>query len=89
MIGKLLHGFLPLGPYLVTADTIKDPQTLGIRCRDNGELMQDSSTSDMIFGVAEIIAFLSDSVRGANGKRDFNGRATHLPIERPTFRHPS
>lgn len=59
MIGKMLDGFLPLGPYLVTADTIKNPQTLGIRCRVNGELMQDSSTSDMIFSVAEIIAFLS------------------------------
>ena len=59
MIGKMLDGFLPLGPCLVTTDTIKDPQTLGIRCRVNGELMQDSSTSDMIFSVAELIAFLS------------------------------
>lgn len=59
MIGKMLDGFLPLGPYLVTADSIKDPQTLGIRCRVNGELMQDSSTGDMIFSVAELIAFLS------------------------------
>lgn len=38
MIGKMLDGFLPLGPYLVTADTVKDPQSLGIRCRVNGEL---------------------------------------------------
>ena len=58
MIGKMLDGFLPAGPYFVTADTI-NPQALGIRCRVNGELMQDSSTGDMIFCVAEIIAFLS------------------------------
>lgn len=58
-IGKMLDGFLPLGPYLVTADTIKDPQALGIRCRVNGKLLQDSSTSDMIFSVAELIAVLS------------------------------
>jgi 2-keto-4-pentenoate hydratase/2-oxohepta-3-ene-1,7-dioic acid hydratase in catechol pathway len=59
MIGKMLDGFLPLGPYLVTTDAIRDPQTLGVRCRVNGELMQESSTSDMIFSVAELIAFLS------------------------------
>ncbi len=38
MIGKMLDGFLPLGKYLVTADTVKDSQSLGIRCRVNGEL---------------------------------------------------
>jgi 2-keto-4-pentenoate hydratase/2-oxohepta-3-ene-1,7-dioic acid hydratase in catechol pathway len=59
MIGKMLDGFLPLGPFLVTADDIPDPQALRVQCRVNGELRQDSSTSDMIFSVAEIIAFLS------------------------------
>jgi 2-keto-4-pentenoate hydratase/2-oxohepta-3-ene-1,7-dioic acid hydratase in catechol pathway len=59
MIGKMLDGFLPLGPFLVTTDDIQDPQSLRIQCRVNGEVRQDSSTSDMIFSVAEIIAFLS------------------------------
>jgi 2-keto-4-pentenoate hydratase/2-oxohepta-3-ene-1,7-dioic acid hydratase in catechol pathway len=59
MIGKMLDGFLPLGPFLFTTDDIPDPQTLRIQCRVNGEVRQDSSTSDMIFSVAEIIAFLS------------------------------
>ena len=59
MIGKMLDGFLPLGPFLVTTDDIPDSQTLRIQCRVNGEVRQDSSTSDMIFSVAEIIAFLS------------------------------
>jgi 2-keto-4-pentenoate hydratase/2-oxohepta-3-ene-1,7-dioic acid hydratase in catechol pathway len=59
MIGKMLDGFLPLGPFLVTTDEIPDPQVLRIQCRVNGEARQVSSTSDMIFSVAEIIAFLS------------------------------
>jgi 2-keto-4-pentenoate hydratase/2-oxohepta-3-ene-1,7-dioic acid hydratase in catechol pathway len=59
MIGKMLDGFLPLGPFLFTTDDIPDPQTLRIQCRVNGEVRQDSSTSDMIFSVAEIVAFLS------------------------------
>jgi 2-keto-4-pentenoate hydratase/2-oxohepta-3-ene-1,7-dioic acid hydratase in catechol pathway len=43
----------------VTTDDIPDPQALRIQCRVNGEVRQVSSTSDMIFSVAEIIAFLS------------------------------
>ncbi len=59
MIGKMLDGFLPLGPYLVTADEVPDPQALRIKGSVNGAVMQDSSTSDMIFTVAEIISHLS------------------------------
>jgi 2-keto-4-pentenoate hydratase/2-oxohepta-3-ene-1,7-dioic acid hydratase in catechol pathway len=59
LIGKSLDGFLPLGNYLVTADEIGDPQSLQLKCTVNGELRQNSNTSDMIFSVAEIIAFLS------------------------------
>ncbi|RDI97331.1 FAA hydrolase family protein [Dyella solisilvae] len=57
--GKMLDGFLPVGPYLATHDEIPDPQTLGIHCFVNGEKRQGSSTGDMIFGVASLIAFLS------------------------------
>lgn len=59
MIGKMMDGFLPLGPYLVTADEVPDPQALQIRGLVNGAVMQESSTSDMIFTVAEIISHLS------------------------------
>jgi 2-keto-4-pentenoate hydratase/2-oxohepta-3-ene-1,7-dioic acid hydratase in catechol pathway len=48
-----------MGPVLVTADEIPDPQTLSIRTRVNDRVMQDSSTRHMIFGVAELVAFLS------------------------------
>ncbi len=57
--GKSFDTFCPLGPVLVTADEISDPQGLGVRCVLNGELMQDGHTRDMIFPVAELIAFIS------------------------------
>ncbi|MCF7992940.1 MAG: fumarylacetoacetate hydrolase family protein [Thiohalocapsa sp.] len=57
--GKSFDGFCPLGPVLVTADEIPDPQRLDVRCILNGQIMQQGNTSDMIFGVAVLIAFLS------------------------------
>ncbi|MFC1798539.1 fumarylacetoacetate hydrolase family protein [Thermodesulfobacteriota bacterium] len=57
--GKSFDTFCPLGPEIITADEIPDPQTLQIKCILNGETMQDANTSDMIFSVAEIIAYLS------------------------------
>ena len=59
--GKSLDTFCPLGPWLVTADEIADPQDLGIRCRVNGQTMQDSHTRHMIFQVAYLISFLSQA----------------------------
>jgi 2-keto-4-pentenoate hydratase/2-oxohepta-3-ene-1,7-dioic acid hydratase in catechol pathway len=59
MLGKTLDGFLPLGPYLVTADDIANPQNLGLRCYVNGQKRQDSNTSDMVFSVAEIVSYAS------------------------------
>lgn len=57
--GKSCETFNPLGPYLVTADEIGDPQDLRLQSWVNGEARQDSNTRDMIFGVAEIIYQLS------------------------------
>lgn len=57
--GKGLDGFCPLGPWIVTADEVPDPQALAVRLRVNGELKQDSSTRQMIFPVARLIAELS------------------------------
>lgn len=59
LLGKTLDKFLPVGPYVVTADEIADPQDLSIKGWMNGELRQNSNTADMIFSVAEIIAFAS------------------------------
>jgi 2-keto-4-pentenoate hydratase/2-oxohepta-3-ene-1,7-dioic acid hydratase in catechol pathway len=59
--GKSFDTFCPLGPVVVTADEIPDPQALALGTRVNGEVMQDSSTAQMLFGVAELLAFCSRS----------------------------
>ncbi len=58
---KTFDTFCPLGPWMVTADDIPDPQRLRVRSIVNGHVMQDSSTADMIFDVATLVAFLSGS----------------------------
>jgi 2-keto-4-pentenoate hydratase/2-oxohepta-3-ene-1,7-dioic acid hydratase in catechol pathway len=60
--GKTQDTFCPIGPWLVTSDEIPDPQTLGIQCRVNGQVLQDSNTSEMVFGVAELISFISQGI---------------------------
>ena len=57
--GKWLDGSAPLGPWFVTADEIPDPQALTMELRLNGEVRQSAETSQMIFGVAQLIAFAS------------------------------
>ncbi|MFR9726121.1 fumarylacetoacetate hydrolase family protein [Streptomyces sp. MS19] len=57
--GKCCETFNPLGPVLVTADEVPDPQALRLRSWVNGEARQDSSTADMIFGVAQLVHELS------------------------------
>jgi 2-keto-4-pentenoate hydratase/2-oxohepta-3-ene-1,7-dioic acid hydratase in catechol pathway len=59
--GKSLDSFCPLGPAVVTADELGDPQALALRTRVNDEVVQSSSTAEMIFGVAELLAFCSRS----------------------------
>lgn len=59
LLGKTLDKFLPIGPYLVTPDEAGDPQNMSVKGWLNGELRQNSSTADMIFSVAQIIAYTS------------------------------
>ncbi|PJF42305.1 MAG: fumarylacetoacetate hydrolase [Candidatus Thermofonsia Clade 1 bacterium] len=56
---KGMDTFCPLGPWLVSADEIPDPQNLAVRCTVNGELRQNSSTREMIFSVKTLISYLS------------------------------
>jgi len=56
---KMFDGFAPLGPVVVTADEVKDPGALRIQTWLNGEKVQDSNTSDLIFSVQQCISFLS------------------------------
>jgi 2-keto-4-pentenoate hydratase/2-oxohepta-3-ene-1,7-dioic acid hydratase in catechol pathway len=60
--GKSPDTFCPVGPRLVPRQEIPDPQALAIRCRVNGRTLQDSSTANMIFSVAEIIAHISRTI---------------------------
>lgn len=62
ILAKSAPTFLPLGPYLVPAAYVADPQALQIRLDLNGETMQDESTADMIFGVGRLIENLSAAV---------------------------
>ena len=59
MIGKTFDTFAPMGPAVVTADEIEDPHNLAISLTLSGEVMQDSNTSNLIFKVPQLIAYLS------------------------------
>ncbi|MCL5021965.1 MAG: fumarylacetoacetate hydrolase family protein [Nitrospirae bacterium] len=73
LLGKTCDGFAPIGPYLVTADQIPDPNNLTIECYVNGERRQSSNTSDMIFSVAAIISYASQHFTLKPGDIVFTG----------------
>ncbi|HJQ31964.1 MAG TPA: fumarylacetoacetate hydrolase family protein [Pyrinomonadaceae bacterium] len=60
--GKGLDGFAPVGPYVTTRDEVRDVQALRIEGRLNGETMQSSNTSKMIFGVAHLVSYISQGI---------------------------
>jgi 2-keto-4-pentenoate hydratase/2-oxohepta-3-ene-1,7-dioic acid hydratase in catechol pathway len=60
--GKSPDTFCPVGPALVSRDDIPDPQTLPIRAILNGETVQESTTANMIFGVADVIAYVTRTI---------------------------
>jgi 2-keto-4-pentenoate hydratase/2-oxohepta-3-ene-1,7-dioic acid hydratase in catechol pathway len=57
--GKSLDTFGPIGPRIVLAEDLQNPQDLGIQCRLNGKTVQDSNTRYMIFSIPEVVAFIS------------------------------
>ncbi len=59
LLGKSFDTFAPFGPELVTADEVGDPGRLRIAFRLNGQTLQDSNTSQLIFSVAELVAYIS------------------------------
>jgi 2-keto-4-pentenoate hydratase/2-oxohepta-3-ene-1,7-dioic acid hydratase in catechol pathway len=59
--GKSLDTFCPMGPWVVTPDEIADPQSLRVQSYLNGKQMQDASTAEMVFGVAQLISFCSQA----------------------------
>lgn len=73
MYGKAIDQFAPIGPYLVTADEIPNPQNLDLKCWVNGELRQSSNTELMIFPIAEMISDLSQTMTLEPGDVIFTG----------------
>lgn len=71
--GKTFDTFAPLGPCLVTADEIPNPNALGIKTVLNGQTMQDWNTDDMIFDVPRLVEFLSGSTTLLPGTAIFTG----------------
>ena len=88
--GKSFDTFCPLGPELVTKDLVPDPQQLRLQCCLNGELMQDANTADMIFSVAELIEYLSDSMTLLPGTVIMSGTPSGVGFARqpPVFLKP-
>jgi 2-keto-4-pentenoate hydratase/2-oxohepta-3-ene-1,7-dioic acid hydratase in catechol pathway len=72
-LGKSLDTFGPIGPAVVTLDALRDPNDLAIRCEVDDAVMQDGRTSDMIFAVPELIAFLSARLPLEPGDLIFTG----------------
>lgn len=73
LLGKACDGFAPVGPYLVTADDISDPDHLHLECRVNGEIRQSSNTRDMIFNCAALISYISHYITLKPGDLIFTG----------------
>ena len=59
LLGKMFDTFCPMGPWFVTADEVADPMNLALRTRVNGEVRQESNTSNMIWPIPKLIAYLS------------------------------
>lgn len=81
---KSFDTFGPIGPVVVPAAEIGDPQNLGVRARVNGELMQSANTSDMIFSVAELISHISMSTTLEAGDIISTGTPAGVGAFRPT-----
>jgi 2-keto-4-pentenoate hydratase/2-oxohepta-3-ene-1,7-dioic acid hydratase in catechol pathway len=73
LLGKSFDSFAPCGPQLVTADEISDAGNLHISSRIDGQTMQDSRTSQLIFGVADLVSYISDVCTLASGDLIFTG----------------
>jgi 2-keto-4-pentenoate hydratase/2-oxohepta-3-ene-1,7-dioic acid hydratase in catechol pathway len=83
MIGKTCDGFAPIGPYLVSADLVGDPNDLRLETRVNGEQRQDWNTRDMIFNCRQIISFASSVMTIRPGDILFTGTPQGVIMGKP------
>jgi 2-keto-4-pentenoate hydratase/2-oxohepta-3-ene-1,7-dioic acid hydratase in catechol pathway len=81
--------FCPYGPWITTADEVPDPGSLQLRTWVNGELRQDSSTSDLIFGCDELVAFIAQTCTLAPGDLILTGtpNGVGMAFDPPKFLH--
>jgi 2-keto-4-pentenoate hydratase/2-oxohepta-3-ene-1,7-dioic acid hydratase in catechol pathway len=88
--GKSFDTFCPVGPAVIPAEEVPDPQALGIRCIVNGEALQDSNTKEMVFPVAEIVAFVSEAITLEPGDLIATGTPAGVGMARkpPVFLRP-
>ena len=87
MVGKTFDTFAPIGPVLVTKDEVPNPHSLPIRLRLNGQVMQNSNTSQMIFSVGELLVYLSQVFTLEPGDLIFTGTPPGVGVARkpPVF----
>ncbi|KXW56729.1 fumarylacetoacetate hydrolase family protein [Ferrovum sp. PN-J185] len=83
MIGKTLEGFAPIGPYMVSADLIKDPNNLSVETWVNGEKRQSSNTSDFIFNTQQMISYVSQHFPLEAGDIVFTGTPEGVILGKP------
>ena len=88
--GKTFDGFAPLGPWMVTADEIADPGNLRIQLRLNGQIMQDSSTNQLIFSIEHLVSYVSDVCTLKPGDLIYTGTPPGVGFARrpPVFLQP-
>jgi 2-keto-4-pentenoate hydratase/2-oxohepta-3-ene-1,7-dioic acid hydratase in catechol pathway len=86
-LGKSFPGFGPTGPWLVTPDEFDDPDDLALTCRLNGEVMQSSRTSDLIFSIGEIIERVSAIAPMLPGDLLFSGTPSGVGMGRTPPRY--
>jgi 2,4-didehydro-3-deoxy-L-rhamnonate hydrolase len=89
-LGKSHRGFAPLGPWVVTRDELDDPDDLALGCSIDGETVQDARTSDLVFGVSQLVAELSAVVPLLPGDIIFTGTPAGVGFTRqpPRFLQP-
>ncbi len=87
MVGKTFDTFAPCGPMLVTRDEVPEPRNLPIRLRLNGQVMQNSSTNQMIFGVEELLVYISQVMTLEPGDLIYTGTPPGVGVARkpPVF----
>jgi 2-keto-4-pentenoate hydratase/2-oxohepta-3-ene-1,7-dioic acid hydratase in catechol pathway len=88
--GKTVDTYCPVGPWVVTADEVADPQSLGIRCFVNDRILQDSSTKQMYRSVAELVSIVSKTVTLEPGDLLLTGTPGGVGFKRtpPVFLRP-